>query len=440
MPDPDGLHVLLVEDNPDERWLLGEILRGRGHTVTACEDGESGWVAYQKSRPPLLILDWLLPGMDGLELCRLIREEGDTPGCVVMVVTSRDSVEDLRLVLNAGADDYVQKPVNVSLFEIRLAVAEQRVRNIREKERTLFALEAKTREMEALFRNLDEVFFSIDVTSGDLIQVSPAARELFGVSPDTLGRDPSTWRRLLLPPEMHAAEDLGKAVSLQQTLTFEYELKRPDGESRRVKSTLKPGLSSGGRIVRLDGVLTDLTAQRSAEEELSARNRELQALHRVSEITLSASEPAGAFRTVLGEVQEATGFPVVFLERLQREEGRLVITESVGLGLPESGRVEIPLGQTLSGIAVECNKPLAVADARSHGRFQSDFLRRMNLRSYAAFPILVSGSVYGVLTLADTQLREISPRLLQWGESLANVLALFVERLGGESALEEGEE
>jgi len=136
MADPHGFHVLLVEDNPDERWLLGEILRGRGHTVTACEDAESAWAAYQETHPPLLILDWILPELDGLELCRLIREDPRGAGCTILVVTSRDSEEDLRVVLEAGADDYIPKPVNVSLLEIRLAVAEQRVKNRLERERS----------------------------------------------------------------------------------------------------------------------------------------------------------------------------------------------------------------------------------------------------------------------------------------------------------------
>ncbi|MGW8267270.1 MAG: ATP-binding protein [Longimicrobiales bacterium] len=439
MADPYGLHVLLVEDNPDERWLLGEILRARGHTVTACEDGESAWKAYQETRPPLLILDWVLPGLDGLELCRLIREDEGSPGCVILVVTSRDSAEDLRLVLDAGADDYAQKPLNVSLFEIRLAVAEQRVRNLRERERTRLALDAKSRELEALFENLDEVFFSIDVTLDDLIQVSPAALDLLGILPETLIRDPRLWKDVLLPPGLKEAEDLAGEISRGQSLDFEYELHRPDGETRWVKSALKPGFSPEGKITRLDGILSDLTARKVAEEELSVRNQELQTLHRVSEIFLTSPDPATAFRQVLEEVRRATGFPLGFLERLDRPRHRLVITESVGLEPPENGPLEIPLDETLSGIAVERQRPLAVEDARGHARFGNEFLRRQALRSYVAFPLLASGKVHGVLTLADREVRDIPPRLLRWGESLANSLALFVERLEAELALKEGE-
>ena len=74
MAEESGLNILLVEDNPTERWLFTELLRSRGHTVTACEDAESGWEEFLQDLPPLILLDWVLPGMDGLELCRKIRQ------------------------------------------------------------------------------------------------------------------------------------------------------------------------------------------------------------------------------------------------------------------------------------------------------------------------------------------------------------------------------
>jgi len=440
MTDPFGLHVLLVEDNPDERWLLGEILRGRGHTVTACEDGESAWSAFRNTHPRLIILDWVLPGLDGLELCRLIREEKNGPGCVILVVTSRDSAEDLRMVLDAGADDYVPKPLNVSLFEIRLAVAEQRVRNIRERERTRLALEAKTRELEALFQNLDEVFFSIDLALGELIQVSPAVEHLLGVSPGALMRDREAWRELLLPPELRESTDLAATLTSIHNLTFEYEAVRHDGEARWVEANLKTGASPEGQVIRLDGILSDRTARRVVEEELSARNQELLTLHRVGEIILRSTDPPTAFRDVLAEVTQATSFPAGLLARLDFSGKALVITESVGIKLPGDGPHEITLTESPSGVAVDRKKPVAVEDAGSHPDFSRGFLARHGIRSCVAFPLVASGRVQGVLILADREVREIPLRLLRWGESLANSLALFVERLEAEAALKSGEQ
>jgi len=439
MTEIHGLHVLLVEDNSEERWLFGEVLRSRGHTVTACEDAETGWEAYLQNKPPLILLDWVLPGMTGLELCRKIREHEKDPRCIIVVVTIKTSPEDLGDVLEAGADDYIPKPADVALLEIRLTVAEQRVRNIREREVARDALDAKTKELEALFENLDEVFFSVDAVQKKLIQVSPAVTGLLGTTPEELLSDEESWRKVLCPPELK-----GKGDCLQETfpdgpLEFEYEVPRPDGGTLWVKATLKPAFSPTGEIMRLDGLLTDLTARKMVEDELSSRNLELLTLNKISEITLASTDLESALPKTLDWIIEATGFPVAYLKRLDAEREQLVLLGEKGMANPPTGLVEIPLHESLGALAVERRKPVAVEDARGHPRFRNDFLRRQNLRSFVAFPLVASGRVLGVLALADTEIREIPLRLLRWGESLSNSLASFIERVEAETALREGE-
>lgn len=69
------MQVLLVEDNESTRTLLDAVLASRNHVATTCADAESALAAYSPERFPLVVLDWLLPGMDGLELCRRIRSD-----------------------------------------------------------------------------------------------------------------------------------------------------------------------------------------------------------------------------------------------------------------------------------------------------------------------------------------------------------------------------
>ena len=107
---------MLVEDNPGERWLFSEILRSRGHIVAACDDGTAAWDAFREAPAPLVVLDLVLPGIDGLELTRRIRNSpgGDQP--VILVVTGKNEPDVLESVLEAGANDYVAKPVDIGLF------------------------------------------------------------------------------------------------------------------------------------------------------------------------------------------------------------------------------------------------------------------------------------------------------------------------------------
>jgi len=110
------------------RLLLSRVLERAGHSVVrAAADGVEAWEAFQTARSPLLILDWEMPRLDGLELCRRIRasDRGDEP--FILVVTARDRTEDLAAVLDAGADDYMAKPVTADNLQARLRIAERRI-------------------------------------------------------------------------------------------------------------------------------------------------------------------------------------------------------------------------------------------------------------------------------------------------------------------------
>ena len=110
------------------RLLLSKVTERSGHTVVkAAADGEEAWEACQASMPPMIILDWEMPRLDGLELCRRIRASprGDEP--FILVVTARDKTEDLTSVLDAGADDYMAKPVTPDNLQARLRIAERRI-------------------------------------------------------------------------------------------------------------------------------------------------------------------------------------------------------------------------------------------------------------------------------------------------------------------------
>jgi len=277
MSEPRGLRVLLVEDDPGERWIVSEILRSRGHVVTTCGRAETAWERYQENPFPLVLLDWMLPTMDGLELCRRIRRSpaGDTT--VLVVVTSRDEPEDLEEVLRAGADDYVTKPLDVGLMNIRLAVAEQEVREVRRRRKTQRQLEAAHGELQRLFEKLDEVFFTVDVSEETLLQVSPGARRILGRSPEELKADPALWRELLYPRELQS-QQVELASEGEHTVTHQYSIRTPSGEVRWLEASVKATADGDGELMRVDGIVSDVTERREAQRALAAREREHRAL------------------------------------------------------------------------------------------------------------------------------------------------------------------
>jgi two-component system, NtrC family, sensor kinase len=103
------------------------VLSRLGHSGISAVDGEEAWRTYQATRPPFVVLDIEMPILSGLEVCRLIREQEPRRDAFVLVLTSQDTEEALRSVLDAGADDYLLKPATPENLFARLSIADRRI-------------------------------------------------------------------------------------------------------------------------------------------------------------------------------------------------------------------------------------------------------------------------------------------------------------------------
>ena len=121
------MHLLLADDDAPMRDLLEAVLTAGGHTVEAFADGAAVWHAYETAPAAMVVLDWQMPGLDGLEVCRRVRAHADGEGTYLLVITSRAAMSDLEKVLDAGADDYLPKPVTPEDVTARLRIAEKRI-------------------------------------------------------------------------------------------------------------------------------------------------------------------------------------------------------------------------------------------------------------------------------------------------------------------------
>ena len=170
------MKVLIVEDDAVTRELIGAAVAARGHQVVACAAAEEAWELVQQEFFPLVILDWVLPEMDGLEFCRKIRALQEEEKSIVTVATAQSGEEHLRSVLEAGADDYLSKPIDAGLFKVRMTISEQRamerakeVRERRQLKRLISGkfefhdLVGKSRPMQLLYQQAREVA-GVDLT------------------------------------------------------------------------------------------------------------------------------------------------------------------------------------------------------------------------------------------------------------------------------------
>ena len=119
------MNILVAEDDPVSRMFLQILPRKLGHTLTVCEEGALAWQAYQEGDYDIIISDWMMPEMDGLERCRNIRKLNRPDHCYFIMATARAERADFLEAMEAGADDYVTKPVRWNDFLDRLDVAQK---------------------------------------------------------------------------------------------------------------------------------------------------------------------------------------------------------------------------------------------------------------------------------------------------------------------------
>ncbi len=105
--------IIVVEDNAEMGGLLTDFLKGEGYSVILCTDGESALEYFQKHGAKVIILDIMLPNMDGFAVCQKIREESNVP---IIVVSAKCEKEDKLNGLILGADDYIEKPYDIDLL------------------------------------------------------------------------------------------------------------------------------------------------------------------------------------------------------------------------------------------------------------------------------------------------------------------------------------
>ncbi len=122
------LQVLLVEDEPAQREVLAYNLEAEGYEVRQAEDGEEAMLLIAEAAPDLIILDWMMPNLSGIEVCRRVKTRPETRDIPVIMLSARSEEVDAVRGLDTGADDYVIKPYNLRELMARVRSQLRRVR------------------------------------------------------------------------------------------------------------------------------------------------------------------------------------------------------------------------------------------------------------------------------------------------------------------------
>lgn len=270
------MKILVVDDEVAVQSLLDRALQALGYQVTVCRDAASALEAASRDNFPLILLDWLMPGTDGLTLCRQIRQfpDGDLP--VILVLTGRAEPNDLQKVLGAGADDYMTKPFAVEHLEVRLAIARDRAQQRLDRKEAEEKLRASEERFALAARGANDGVWDWDLNTGQ-IYYSERWKSMLGFADEDIGDGIDEWFERIHPADRQRVENLCQAHLDGAECHFEasHRLRQRDDTFRWVVSRGLAVRDGEGKAYRMAGSLTDITGRGVHDQLTGLPNRTL---------------------------------------------------------------------------------------------------------------------------------------------------------------------
>lgn len=264
MPAHDPpVHLLVVDDDPLLRGMATRTLRHAGFEVSAVDSGEQALAAFSSARFGLVLLDVMMPGVDGYETCRRMRATPHGASLPILMLTGLNDTESIEQAYQAGATDFIAKPINWTLLAQRVryalraaAAAESAVRNRERLERAQRIARMGSWEIAADGERMS--------CSAELAAIFGApARAATGLRPDAFVERINADDR----PTVQAARQAAMREGTPYRLNFRIE--RFDGAERTVFEQAQPVLDAAGRQVAVEGITQDITERVEAERRIS---------------------------------------------------------------------------------------------------------------------------------------------------------------------------
>ena len=253
--------LLIVDDDLVVRTVVAGVLRANGFEVVEADDGHSGLAQIEKCRPDLVLLDVMMPGMDGYEVCSALRARPETLHIPVIMLTGLNDTASIERAYESGATDFVTKPINPALLAYRVRYALRASHMLEEIDQHRAGL-ANAQRIARLGS------WAWHPESGRL-ECSAEYQQVMGK--DALGPD-QQWRDILRHVHRddsdRVAQAIEAAIGAGEAYEIVYRVLGRDGAERTIYEQTEVFHGADGRVVRIEGTSQDITERVAAEERI----------------------------------------------------------------------------------------------------------------------------------------------------------------------------
>lgn len=253
-------NILVVDDDAMMRLLAGQALEASGFNVAKATGGKEALEYIKGQKPDLILLDVTMPDFDGFAVCRELRNCDDTKNIPVIMLTALDDVKSIGSAYEAGATDFIIKPINWHILV-------QRVIYVLRASAAFSALRTSQARLEHAQRIAHLGHWEWDIER-DSIHGSDEAYRIFGIEPGTTITSTIFANSIPADDIERLNRGLRQLINDRISFSLEYRVKRPNGESRIVQQQAEISAVSGKRVQKIIGSIRDVTIEKQTEEHI----------------------------------------------------------------------------------------------------------------------------------------------------------------------------
>ncbi len=271
------MEILIVEDEFISRSLLKKMLKEMGHEVQEAEDGHQAWAMLQENPCQIVITDWMMPEMDGLELCRKIRQASFDMYIYIIMLTAKDRKKDLVAVFESGADDYIPKPFDPEELQARVMTGIRVIDLENRNNQTTHTLKESRNKLRIVLDSLKEEIVAVDKEM-KIVSVNRAFANRVGYEPNALvgeictDQESKSFAALQHPKIRQMIVDLFAKGDSQNVLLTE---KDHQGQKIYHQISCLPIMDENVGVFQAVLVSQDITENRRKTDEIHDLNEQL---------------------------------------------------------------------------------------------------------------------------------------------------------------------
>jgi diguanylate cyclase (GGDEF)-like protein/PAS domain S-box-containing protein len=253
-------NILVVDDDAMMRLLVSQALAASGFNVVTASGGNDALACVKQKKPGLILLDVTMPDVDGFSVCRELRKIEDFKNIPVIMLTSLDDVKSIGSAYEAGATDFIIKPINWHILV-------QRVNYVLRASEAFSALRTSQSRLEHAQRIAHLGHWEWDIER-DIIHGSDEAYRIFGIEPGTTLNSPSIANAIPADDVDRITSGMRQLIKHGISLSLEHRVQRANGEFRVVQQQAEIFSFIGKRVRQIIGTVRDITVEKQTEEHI----------------------------------------------------------------------------------------------------------------------------------------------------------------------------